>query len=73
MTPLALVRGAEPKFHFLEINTSQLSGLGPHITIDSRVQVVKVSIYLLIPANYQDWDLTLLLTPEYRLSRSVFN
>jgi len=41
VTPLALVRGAEPKFHFLEINTSQLSGLGPHITIDSRVQVVK--------------------------------
>ena len=37
-------RAAEPKFHFMEINTSQLSGLEPHITVDSRIQVVKVTI-----------------------------
>ena len=39
---LGVNRAAEPKFHFLEINTSQLSGLEPHITVDSRIQVVKV-------------------------------
>ena len=40
---LGVNRAAEPKFHFLEINTSQLSGLEPHITVDSRIQVVKVN------------------------------
>jgi CCR4-NOT transcription complex subunit 1 len=39
--PVGVNRAAEPKFHFLEINTGQLSGLEPHITVDSRIQVVK--------------------------------
>merc|ERR1719309_1642421 len=38
---LPLSRALEPKFHFLEINTSNLSGLGPHITVDNRIQLVK--------------------------------
>jgi len=38
---LPLNRALEPKFHFLEINTSNLSGLGPHISVDDRIQLVK--------------------------------
>ena len=39
---LSLSRVQEPKFHFLEINTANLSGLGPHISVDNRIQLVKV-------------------------------
>merc|ERR1740128_1023865 len=42
LTPgVSVSRVAEPKFHFLEINTSNLSGLGPHITVDPRIQLPK--------------------------------
>jgi len=42
LTPgVSVSRVAEPKFHFLEINTSNLSGLGPHITVDPRIQLLK--------------------------------
>ncbi len=39
---VSVPRPVEPKFHFLEINTANLSGLGPHITIDPKVTVFKV-------------------------------
>jgi hypothetical protein len=43
--PLSVPRPVEPKFHFLEINTANLSGLGPHITIDAKITIFKVRGY----------------------------
>ncbi len=42
LVAVSVPRPVEPKFHFLEINTANLSGLGPHITIDPKVTVFKV-------------------------------
>ena len=39
--PVAVTRPVEPKFHFLEINTSNLSGLVPHITVEQRLPLLK--------------------------------
>ncbi len=41
--PPAVPRPVEPKFHFLDINTANLSGLGPHITIDNKLAIFKVA------------------------------
>jgi hypothetical protein len=38
----------EPKFHFLDINTANLSGLGPHISIDNKIAIFKVSLPILL-------------------------
>ena len=61
-SPIANVnRPVEPKFHFLEINTSNLSGLVPHITVDSRLQLLKDHpeysqlIKLAIEKSVQEW------------------
>ena len=51
---MALLRPADPKFAFGDINTTSLNGIVPHITIDPRltlfkehpdlIQLVKISI-----------------------------
>ena len=56
-----LLRPVEPKFHFTDINTSNLNGIVPHISIDSRltmfkeqpdmVQLIKISI----EKSIQEW------------------
>ena len=39
--PASLTRPVQPKFHFLEINTSNLSGLVAHINVDTRLPLLK--------------------------------
>jgi CCR4-NOT transcription complex subunit 1 len=39
--PLNVTRPVEHKFHYLEINNSNLSGLVPHIQVDSRLPLLK--------------------------------
>lgn len=59
--PLNVTRPVEPKFHFLEINTSNLSGLVPHIQVDSRLPLLKEHpefnqlIKLAIEKSVQEW------------------
>merc|ERR1719427_1176698 len=59
--PLAVTRPVEPKFHFLEINTANLSGLVPHIQVDSRLPLLKEHpefnqlIKLAIEKSVQEW------------------
>ena len=59
--PLAVTRPVEPKFHFLEINTANLSGLVPHITVDGRLPLLKEHpefnqlIKLAIEKSVQEW------------------
>merc|ERR1719334_2732658 len=59
--PLNVARPVEPKFHFLEINTSNLSGLVPHINIDGRLPLLKEHpefnqlIKLAIEKSVQEW------------------
>lgn len=36
-----LMRPAEPKFHYTDINTSNLNGIVPHIVIDPRLNLMK--------------------------------
>jgi hypothetical protein len=36
-----LLRPPEPKFHYTDINTSNLNGIVPHIVIDSRLNLMK--------------------------------
>ena len=60
-TPTNLTRPVQPKFHFLEINTSNLSGLVPHIQVDSRLSLLKDHpefsqlIKLAIEKSVQEW------------------
>ena len=35
------MRPAEPKFHYTDINTSNLNGIVPHIVIDPRLNLMK--------------------------------
>ena len=61
LPPNMLLRPAEPKFAFSDINTTSLNGIVPHIYIDSRltllkehpdlVQLVKISI----EKSIQEW------------------
>jgi CCR4-NOT transcription complex subunit 1 len=59
-TPV-VARPLEPKFHFLEINTSNLSGLVPHISVDGRLPLLKEHpeftqlIKLAIEKSVQEW------------------
>merc|ERR1719334_3077589 len=59
--PVPANRPVEPKFHFLEINTSNLSGLVPHIQYDSRLPLLKEHpefnqlIKLAIEKSVQEW------------------
>merc|ERR1719266_2755528 len=59
--PVAVTRPVEPKFHFLEINTSNLSGLVPHITVEQRLPLLKEHpefnqlIKLAIEKSVQEW------------------
>ena len=59
--PPAAARPLEPKFHFLEINTANLSGLVPHITVDGRLPLLKEHpefnqlIKLAIEKSVQEW------------------
>merc|ERR1719334_586956 len=59
--PVPANRPVEPKFHFLEINTSNLSGLVPHIQVDSRLPLLKEHpefnqlIKLAIEKSVQEW------------------
>ena len=59
--PINVSRPVEPKFHFLEINTSNLSGLVPHIQYDSRLPLLKEHpefnqlIKLAIEKSVQEW------------------
>ena len=56
-----LLRPVEPKFHFTDINTSNLNGIVPHISVDSRltlfkdhpdmVQLIKIAI----EKSIQEW------------------
>jgi len=54
-------RPVDPKFHFLDINTSNLSGLVPHITVDGRLPLLKEHpeltqlIKLAIEKSVQEW------------------
>jgi len=54
-------RPVDPKFHFLEINTSNLTGLVPHITVDNRLPLLKEHpeltqlIKLAIEKSVQEW------------------
>merc|ERR1719403_342184 len=60
-TPTNLTRPVEPKFHFLEINTANLSGLVPHITVEQRLPLLKEHpefnqlIKLAIEKSVQEW------------------
>ena len=60
-SPVNVIKPVEPKFHFLEINTSNLSGLVPHIHVDSRLQLLKDHpefnqlIKLAIEKSVQEW------------------
>merc|ERR1719192_2826060 len=59
--PVPANRPVEPKFHFLEINTANLSGLVPHIQVDSRLSLLKEHpefnqlIKLAIEKSVQEW------------------
>merc|ERR1719309_1905433 len=59
--PLNVSHPVEPKFHFLEINTSNLSGLVPHIQYDSRLPLLKEHpefnqlIKFAIEKSVQEW------------------
>merc|ERR1719403_63121 len=59
--PVPANRPVEPKFHFLEINTANLSGLVPHITVEQRLPVLKEHpefnqlIKLAIEKSVQEW------------------
>ena len=59
--PAVQTRPMEPKFHFLEINTSNLSGLVPHISVDGRLPLLKEHpefqqlIKLAIEKSVQEW------------------
>merc|ERR1719166_668056 len=59
--PVPANRPVEPKFHFLEINTSNLSGLVPHITVEQRLPLLKEHpefnqlIKLAIEKSVQEW------------------
>merc|ERR1719309_918919 len=59
--PVPATRPVEPKFHFLEINTSNLSGLVPHISVDGRLPLLKEHpeltqlIKLAIEKSVQEW------------------
>merc|ERR1719186_523680 len=61
LTPLNGTHPVEPKFHFHEINTSNLSGLVPHIQVDSRRSLLKEHpefnqlIKLAIEKSVQEW------------------
>jgi hypothetical protein len=35
------MRPVDPKFHFTDINTSNLNGIVPHITVDNRLTLLK--------------------------------
>ena len=58
---VSVTRPVEPKFHFLEINTSNLSGLVPHINVDTRLPLLKDHpefnqlIKLAIEKSVQEW------------------
>jgi len=59
--PVPANRPVEPKFHFLEINTANLSGLVPHITVEQRLPLLKEHpefnqlIKLAIEKSVQEW------------------
>merc|ERR1719273_141147 len=59
--PANLNRPVQPKFHFLEINTSNLTGLVPHITVEQRLPLLKEHpefnqlIKLAIEKSVQEW------------------
>uniref|UniRef100_A0A0K2T7H7 CCR4-NOT transcription complex subunit 1 n=1 Tax=Lepeophtheirus salmonis TaxID=72036 RepID=A0A0K2T7H7_LEPSM len=61
VTPATLVRQSEPKFHFTDINTSNLNGIVPHISIDSRLTLLRDQpdlvqlIKLAIEKSIQEW------------------
>merc|ERR1719282_2020612 len=58
---VSVTRPVEPKFHFLEINTSNLSGLVPRINVDTRLPLLKDHpefnqlIKLAIEKSVQEW------------------
>merc|ERR1719234_2819719 len=58
---VSVTRPVEPKFHFLEINTSNLSGLVPHINVEQRLPLLKEHpefnqlIKLAIEKSVQEW------------------
>eukprot|EP00096_Caligus_rogercresseyi_P006991 TRINITY_DN2417_c0_g1_i1.p1 TRINITY_DN2417_c0_g1~~TRINITY_DN2417_c0_g1_i1.p1 ORF type:complete len:1930 (-),score=640.60 TRINITY_DN2417_c0_g1_i1:677-5986(-) len=61
VTPPTLVRPSEPKFHFTDINTSNLNGIVPHISVDSRLTLLRDQpdliqlIKLAIEKSIQEW------------------
>lgn len=56
-----LLRQSEPKFHYTDINTSNLNGIVPHISVDSRLTLLKDQpdliqlIKLAIEKSIQEW------------------
>merc|ERR1719361_3079871 len=60
-TAVNLTRPSEPKFHFLDVNTSNLGGLVPHINVDTRIPLLKEHpefnqlIKLAIEKSVQEW------------------
>ena len=51
----------DPKYHYTDINTSNLNGIVPHITVDSRLTLLKdqpdyvTLIKLAIEKSIQEW------------------
>merc|ERR1719210_135625 len=55
------MRPVDPKFHFTDINTSNLNGIVPHITVDNRLTLLKDQpdlvqlIKIAIEKSIQEW------------------
>ena len=57
----ALLRPVDPKYHYTDINTSNLNGIVPHITVDNRLTLLKDQpdyvqlIKIAIEKSIQEW------------------